>query len=206
MQIRFIIVPDLLQNAPMFKRVGPNAMRGRGIGAARGRATIQRGRCPALTMSVARLTQGSKRKEGNDPDEPRCSSIKPHIAPRSVAVWSRIGRCLDMQSPVNLAAVWLFAWSCWLSPAFTVYPGSLHAQSQAGLACQKADLHTCLLYCQGFDPTASASTVPNEVERGVGKTGHSRARPASTDLAPRLGSPNWQAGYVLRSGTRASIG
>lgn len=42
-QVRFIIVPDLLANAPMFKRVGPNAMRGRGIGAARGRATIQRG-------------------------------------------------------------------------------------------------------------------------------------------------------------------
>jgi hypothetical protein len=41
-QVRFIIVPDLLANAPMFKRVGPNAMRGRGIGAARGRATIQR--------------------------------------------------------------------------------------------------------------------------------------------------------------------
>ncbi|GMK54048.1 hypothetical protein CspeluHIS016_0106340 [Cutaneotrichosporon spelunceum] len=40
--VRFIIVPDLLANAPMFKRVGPNAMRGRGIGAARGRATIQR--------------------------------------------------------------------------------------------------------------------------------------------------------------------
>ncbi|KAK4689755.1 small nuclear ribonucleoprotein D3, partial [Tremellales sp. Uapishka_1] len=40
--IRFMIVPDLLANAPMFKRVGPNAMRGRGIGAARGRATIMR--------------------------------------------------------------------------------------------------------------------------------------------------------------------
>lgn len=38
-------MPDLLANAPMFKRVGPNAMRGRGIGAARGRATIQRGKC-----------------------------------------------------------------------------------------------------------------------------------------------------------------
>lgn len=44
LQVRFIIVPDLLANAPMFKRVGPNAMRGRGIGAARGRATIQRGK------------------------------------------------------------------------------------------------------------------------------------------------------------------
>ncbi|KAK7050503.1 hypothetical protein R3P38DRAFT_1759850 [Favolaschia claudopus] len=42
--VRFFIMPDMLQNAPMFKRVGPNAMRGRGIGAARGRATIQRGR------------------------------------------------------------------------------------------------------------------------------------------------------------------
>ncbi|KAK7053323.1 Histone deacetylase hda1 [Paramarasmius palmivorus] len=40
--IRFFIVPDMLQNAPMFKRVGPNAMRGRGIGTARGRATIMR--------------------------------------------------------------------------------------------------------------------------------------------------------------------
>ena len=58
--VRFFIVPDMLQNAPMsvmlsslpclsstefsrFKRVGPNAMRGRGIGTARGRATIMRG-------------------------------------------------------------------------------------------------------------------------------------------------------------------
>ncbi|CAO1613877.1 unnamed protein product [Parajaminaea phylloscopi] len=40
--IRFIVVPDMLQQAPMFKRVGPNAMKGRGIGAARGRATIMR--------------------------------------------------------------------------------------------------------------------------------------------------------------------
>ena len=30
-------------NVPRFKRVGPNAMRGRGIGTARGRATIMRG-------------------------------------------------------------------------------------------------------------------------------------------------------------------
>ncbi|KAI6134588.1 Sm-like ribonucleoprotein [Pisolithus thermaeus] len=43
--VRFFIVPDMLQNAPMFKRVGPNAMRGRGIGTARGRATIMRGAC-----------------------------------------------------------------------------------------------------------------------------------------------------------------
>ncbi|KAI5449723.1 small nuclear ribonucleoprotein Sm D3 [Naganishia albida] len=40
--VRYFIVPDMLANAPMFKRVGPNAMRGRGIGTARGRATIQR--------------------------------------------------------------------------------------------------------------------------------------------------------------------
>ncbi|KAJ6625581.1 hypothetical protein B0H10DRAFT_2161807 [Mycena sp. CBHHK59/15] len=41
--VRFFIVPDMLQNAPM-RRVGPNAMRGRGIGTARGRATIMRAR------------------------------------------------------------------------------------------------------------------------------------------------------------------
>lgn len=44
--VRFFIVPDMLQNAPMFKRVGPNAMRGRGIGTARGHATIMRGASP----------------------------------------------------------------------------------------------------------------------------------------------------------------
>lgn len=41
--LRFIIVPDMLQQAPMFKRIGPNAMKGRGIGSARGRATVLRG-------------------------------------------------------------------------------------------------------------------------------------------------------------------
>ncbi len=46
--IRFVIVPDMLQQAPMFKRIGPNAMKGRGIGSARGRATILRGMCPSL--------------------------------------------------------------------------------------------------------------------------------------------------------------
>ncbi|KAH8926462.1 Sm-like ribonucleoprotein [Atractiella rhizophila] len=40
--IRFYCVPDMLANAPMFKRIGPNAMKGRGIGTARGRATIMR--------------------------------------------------------------------------------------------------------------------------------------------------------------------
>lgn len=46
--IRFVIVPDMLQQAPMFKRIGPNAMKGRGIGSARGRATILRGKCWSL--------------------------------------------------------------------------------------------------------------------------------------------------------------
>ncbi|KAK4047278.1 small nuclear ribonucleoprotein Sm D3 [Microbotryomycetes sp. JL221] len=40
--IRFYVVPDMLSQAPMFKRTGPNAMKGRGIGTARGRATIMR--------------------------------------------------------------------------------------------------------------------------------------------------------------------
>ncbi|KAI0779471.1 hypothetical protein C8Q74DRAFT_693469 [Fomes fomentarius] len=52
--VRFFIVPDMLQNAPMFKRVGPNAMRGRGIGTARGRATIMRG--TRLLISYPMLT------------------------------------------------------------------------------------------------------------------------------------------------------
>lgn len=43
--IRFVVVPDMLQQAPMFKRVGPNALKGRGIGSARGKATILRGTC-----------------------------------------------------------------------------------------------------------------------------------------------------------------
>lgn len=40
--VRFFVVPDMLAQAPMFKRVGPNAMKGKGIGAARGKATIMR--------------------------------------------------------------------------------------------------------------------------------------------------------------------
>ena len=32
--VRFMVVPDMLQQAPMFKRVGPSAMKGRGIGSA----------------------------------------------------------------------------------------------------------------------------------------------------------------------------
>jgi hypothetical protein len=35
-----------------FKRVGPNAMRGRGIGTARGRATIMRGAFFFLALSI----------------------------------------------------------------------------------------------------------------------------------------------------------
>lgn len=53
--IRFIVVPDMLQQAPMFKRVGPNAMKGRGIGAARGRATIMRGEFQVTEESAATI-------------------------------------------------------------------------------------------------------------------------------------------------------
>lgn len=76
--IRFFIVPDMLQNAPMwvfislllrsisfthlyigrFKRVGPNAMRGRGIGTARGRATIMRGASFLLYFFEDKADQG----------------------------------------------------------------------------------------------------------------------------------------------------
>ncbi|KAK9330136.1 hypothetical protein V1505DRAFT_372491 [Lipomyces doorenjongii] len=37
--VRFIIVPDMLRNAPMFKS---KTLKGKGVGLARGRATVQR--------------------------------------------------------------------------------------------------------------------------------------------------------------------
>ncbi|KAK9463627.1 uncharacterized protein V1516DRAFT_688617 [Lipomyces oligophaga] len=37
--VRFFIVPDMLRNAPMFRSSG---LKGRGVGLARGRATVQR--------------------------------------------------------------------------------------------------------------------------------------------------------------------
>ncbi|CEH17878.1 Small nuclear ribonucleoprotein Sm D3 [Ceraceosorus bombacis] len=41
--IRFVVVPDLLRAAPFLARgMGPNAMRGKGVGAARGRAVLLR--------------------------------------------------------------------------------------------------------------------------------------------------------------------
>ncbi|KAJ3122219.1 small nuclear ribonucleoprotein Sm D3 [Nowakowskiella sp. JEL0407] len=41
-QVRFFIVPDMLKNAPMFKRMGPGATKGIGIGMGRGKATVAR--------------------------------------------------------------------------------------------------------------------------------------------------------------------
>lgn len=87
------LIMALLDNR--FKRIGPNAMRGRGIGAARGRATIQRGKSstpclPSLSHSSIRgrireLTHGvcfvflffSKRPTWNDKDKPRCQALRP---------------------------------------------------------------------------------------------------------------------------------
>ncbi|KAF9793457.1 hypothetical protein BJ322DRAFT_129797 [Thelephora terrestris] len=56
--VRFFIVPDMLQNAPMFKRTGVNAMRGRGIGTARGRATIMRGSSALEILLVTFIAYG----------------------------------------------------------------------------------------------------------------------------------------------------
>lgn len=39
--VRFFIVPDMLKNAPMFKRATPGAMKGRGLGLGRGTAMIR---------------------------------------------------------------------------------------------------------------------------------------------------------------------
>jgi len=46
-KIRFMILPDMLKNAPMFKRVDPKSSKGRGIGGrgrGRGRGDVPRGR------------------------------------------------------------------------------------------------------------------------------------------------------------------
>lgn len=58
--IRFVIVPDMLQQAPMFKRIGPNAMKGRGIGSARGRATILRAQARRGRGAAAAGPTGSR--------------------------------------------------------------------------------------------------------------------------------------------------
>ncbi|KAI8324818.1 Sm-like ribonucleoprotein, partial [Martensiomyces pterosporus] len=42
--VRFFIVPDMLKNAPMFKRMDPKFAKLRGIGMGRGKATINRSR------------------------------------------------------------------------------------------------------------------------------------------------------------------
>ncbi|KAI8339569.1 hypothetical protein BC941DRAFT_420866 [Chlamydoabsidia padenii] len=42
--VRFFIVPDMLKNAPMFKRATPGAMKGRGLGLGRGTAVVRGGR------------------------------------------------------------------------------------------------------------------------------------------------------------------
>ncbi|KAJ1930610.1 small nuclear ribonucleoprotein Sm D3 [Tieghemiomyces parasiticus] len=42
--IRFFIVPDMLKNAPMFKRFGPEGIKNRGLGMGRGLAKIDRAR------------------------------------------------------------------------------------------------------------------------------------------------------------------
>lgn len=50
--VRFFIVPDMLKNAPMFKQVGPGALKGRGIGLGRGRATVARAQGTDAKTSV----------------------------------------------------------------------------------------------------------------------------------------------------------
>ena len=45
-QVRFFVVPDMLKNAPMFKRMGVGA-KGRGIGLGRGKATVARAQAAA---------------------------------------------------------------------------------------------------------------------------------------------------------------
>lgn len=50
-------------------------MRGRGIGAARGRATIQRGESKLSLLALGYVLIYSERKKGYDTDEPGCPTI-----------------------------------------------------------------------------------------------------------------------------------
>jgi hypothetical protein len=53
---------SIVSRVSRFKRVGPNAMRGRGIGTARGRATIMRGLLPIFlnTLTAMLMCPGSQ--------------------------------------------------------------------------------------------------------------------------------------------------
>lgn len=70
--VRFFIVPDMLKNAPMFKQVGPGALKGRGIGLGRGRATVARAQgtikiaccCNKCYSSIARFLLARGRGRG----------------------------------------------------------------------------------------------------------------------------------------------
>ncbi|KAJ3116030.1 small nuclear ribonucleoprotein Sm D3 [Phlyctochytrium bullatum] len=57
-QVRYFIVPDMLKNAPMFKRVGPGATKGRGIGLGRGKATVARAQAAARGRGMAPPSRG----------------------------------------------------------------------------------------------------------------------------------------------------
>ena len=79
-----------------FKRVGPNAMRGRGIGAARGRATIQRGESDFFAWLSRKQTQYgseaddacSERSSWDNQDESGCQALSGWIEKQA----------MDMQS------------------------------------------------------------------------------------------------------------
>ncbi|KAJ3010410.1 Small nuclear ribonucleoprotein Sm D3 [Thoreauomyces humboldtii] len=68
-QIRFLIVPDMLKNAPMFQRIGPGANKGRGIGLGRGKATVARAQANLRGRGRGRAggpPQGPGRGRGGD--------------------------------------------------------------------------------------------------------------------------------------------
>jgi len=59
-KLRFIIVPDMLRNAPMFKRVGPGGTKGRGIGIVRGKLTVARAQAAKKATTGGSKTGGRK--------------------------------------------------------------------------------------------------------------------------------------------------
>uniref|UniRef100_A0A7S0RE46 Small nuclear ribonucleoprotein Sm D3 n=1 Tax=Pyramimonas obovata TaxID=1411642 RepID=A0A7S0RE46_9CHLO len=51
-KIRFLIIPDMLKNAPMFKRIDPKIKKASAMGAGRGRAIAMRAKARAQTKGA----------------------------------------------------------------------------------------------------------------------------------------------------------
>lgn len=95
--VRFYILPDMLVNAPMFKRSGAGNMKGRGIGTARGRATIARATCESLQTAVSNKRGPLAEMFCWQPDE-----VVGHEAPQEVLLAD--GDLFSKETPLGAGA------------------------------------------------------------------------------------------------------